>query len=91
MAMTKDQFEAMVKADGFEAAMKAANAAAIAEESSKPCKLKVTEKGGLSVYGLGRFPVTLYKKQWAKLTNDATLAAIKAQIPLLKDKSDAGE
>ena len=30
-------------------------------------RLKVSEKGGLSVYGLGRFPVTLYKEQWARL------------------------
>jgi hypothetical protein len=29
--------------------------------------LKVSEKGGVSVYGLGRFPVTLYKEQWSKL------------------------
>jgi hypothetical protein len=29
--------------------------------------LKVSEKGALSVYGLGRFPVTLYKEQWLKL------------------------
>jgi hypothetical protein len=29
--------------------------------------LKVSEKGGLSVYGLGRFPITLYKEQWVKL------------------------
>ena len=29
--------------------------------------LKVSEKGGVSVYGLGRFPVTLYKEQWLKL------------------------
>ncbi|MDQ6705924.1 MAG: hypothetical protein M3Z85_08155 [Acidobacteriota bacterium] len=29
--------------------------------------LKVSEKGALSVYGLGRFPVTLYKEQWKKL------------------------
>ena len=29
--------------------------------------LKVSEKGGLSVYGLGRFPVTLYKEQWIRL------------------------
>lgn len=29
--------------------------------------MKVSEKGGLSVYGLGRFPVTLYKEQWEKL------------------------
>jgi hypothetical protein len=30
-------------------------------------RLKVSEKGGLSVYGLGRFPVTLYKEQWTRL------------------------
>jgi hypothetical protein len=29
--------------------------------------MKVSEKGALSVYGLGRFPVTLYKEQWLKL------------------------
>jgi hypothetical protein len=29
--------------------------------------LKVSEKGGLSMYGLGRFPVTLYKEQWIRL------------------------
>ena len=35
--------------------------------SSKGMSLKVSEKGGVSVYGLGRFPVTLYKEQWTKL------------------------
>ncbi|MCC6888033.1 MAG: hypothetical protein IT536_05800 [Hyphomicrobiales bacterium] len=30
-------------------------------------RMKVSEKGALSVYGLGRFPVTLYKEQWLKL------------------------
>jgi len=34
---------------------------------SRGMSLKVSEKGGLSVYGLGRFPVTLYKEQWTKL------------------------
>jgi hypothetical protein len=29
--------------------------------------LRISEKGALSVYGLGRFPVTLYKEQWIKL------------------------
>ena len=29
--------------------------------------LRISEKGALSVYGLGRFPVTLYKEQWTKL------------------------
>ena len=33
--------------------------------------LKVSEKGGVSVYGLGRFPVTLYKEQWGKLLDMA--------------------
>ena len=38
-------------------------------EDRKPgqLRLKISEKGGLSVYGLGRFPVTLYKEQWARL------------------------
>lgn len=35
--------------------------------ASKGLSLKVSEKGGVSVYGLGRFPVTLYKEQWKKL------------------------
>ena len=39
--------------------------------SSKGVSLKVSEKGGVSVYGLGRFPVTLYKEQWTKLLDMA--------------------
>lgn len=39
---------------------------------------KVSEKGGVSVYGLGRFPVTLYEEQWTRLLNDAD--ALKAFI-----------
>jgi hypothetical protein len=34
---------------------------------SRGMSMKVSEKGALSVYGLGRFPVTLYKEQWTKL------------------------
>lgn len=44
----------------------------------KPVKLKVSEKGAVSVYGLGRFPVTLYKGQWEKLLAEAE--AIKSFI-----------
>ena len=36
-------------------------------QRGRSASLKVSEKGGVSVYGLGRFPVTLYKEQWAKL------------------------
>ncbi len=36
-------------------------------KKEKEITFKVSEKGGLSVYGLNRFPVTLYKDQWIKL------------------------
>jgi hypothetical protein len=35
--------------------------------ASSEIRMKVSEKGGVSVYGMGRFPVTLYKEQWLKL------------------------
>jgi hypothetical protein len=41
------------------------------KQRSRGTTLKVSEKGGLSVYGLGRFPVTLYKEQWLKLLDMA--------------------
>jgi hypothetical protein len=34
--------------------------------------LKVSEKGGLSLYGVGRFPVTLYKEQWRRILGMAS-------------------
>jgi hypothetical protein len=40
---------------------------------SQTLRLKVSEKGGLSLYGLGRFPVTLYKSQWLKLLEFAAV------------------
>ena len=40
---------------------------ALKTRATKGISLKVSEKGGVSVYGLGRFPVTLYKEQWTKL------------------------
>ena len=40
---------------------------ALKKGAAKGVSMKVSEKGGLSVYGLGRFPVTLYKEQWLKL------------------------
>ena len=45
------------------------NEALRAQARAKPGQftIKVSEKGGVSVYGLGRFPVTLYKEQWEKL------------------------
>ncbi len=54
--------------------LKAENNALKSEKKSpalKEISFKIGEKGGLSVYGLGRFPVTLYKEQWLKLLNKA--------------------
>jgi hypothetical protein len=50
--------------------------------------MKVSEKGALSVYGMGRFPVTLYKEQWLKLLamGDEIKAFIEANNDSLKTK-----
>ena len=50
--------------------------------------MKVSEKGALSVYGMGRFPITLYKEQWLKLMDmsDAMRAFIAANDSVLKTK-----
>ncbi len=44
---------------------------ALKNRTSKGVSMKVSEKGGVSVYGLGRFPVTLYKEQWTRLLDMA--------------------
>ncbi|MHB1813548.1 MAG: hypothetical protein ACYCUE_01740 [Steroidobacteraceae bacterium] len=50
--------------------------------------MKVSEKGALSVYGMGRFPVTLYKEQWLRLLAAAEdiKAFIEANLDNLKTK-----
>lgn len=62
--------------------------AALKKTSARGLSLKVSEKGALSVYGLGRFPVTLYKEQWAKLLDlaDDIRAFLKANDAALKSK-----
>ena len=58
-------------------------------QPGRSVSLKVSEKGGLSVYGLGRFPVTLYKEQWTKLLDmaDDIRAFLKENDARLKSKS----
>jgi hypothetical protein len=66
------------------------NQALRATARAKPGQLtlKVSEKGAVSVYGLGRFPVTLYQEQWNKLLDhvDAIRDFIKANESQLKKK-----
>jgi len=40
---------------------------ALKKGASSGIRMKVSEKGAVSIYGMGRFPVTLYKEQWLKL------------------------
>jgi hypothetical protein len=47
-------------------------------------ELRVSEKGGVSVYGLGRFPVTLYYEQWVRLLDGS--AELRAFLENNKDK-----
>jgi hypothetical protein len=59
-------------------------------QRSRSVSLKVSEKGGVSVYGLGRFPVTLYKEQWLKLLAmaDEIRAFIKEHDTQLKTRPE---
>ncbi len=62
--------------------------AALKARGSKGVSMKVSEKGAVSVYGLGRFPVTLYQEQWLKLLDmaDDIRAFIKEHAGQLKKK-----
>ena len=72
------------------ARLEAENQALKKQVDRKPgeLRLKVSEKGGLSIYGLGRFPVTLYKEQWNRLLDhaDEIREFLKANDKLLKAK-----
>ena len=61
--------------------------AALKGGAAKP-RLKVSEKGAVSIYGMGRFPVTLYKEQWLRLLDmaDEIREFIKANDSQLKRK-----
>lgn len=60
-----------------------AGAGAAARGAKGGLTLKVSAKGALSVYGLGRFPVTLYKEQWARLL------AARDELQSFLDENDA--
>lgn len=62
------------------------------KRSAKGLNLKVSEKGAVSVYGLGRFPFTLYKEQWSRLLDmaDEIRAFIRENEPHLKKKEPSG-
>ena len=65
---------------------------ALRARPARGVSLKVSEKGGVSVYGLGRFPVTLYKEQWLRLLDmaDDIRAFIHEHEAALKAKESRG-
>ena len=81
----RDEFEA-VKA--MAAAARDENEALKARSGQRSGQLRVSDKGGVSVYGLGRFPVTLYKEQWRRLLDmaDEIRAFIREHESELKSK-----
>ena len=62
--------------------------AALKRGASSGIRIKVSEKGAVSISGMGRFPVTLYKEQWLKLLDmaDEIRAFIAANESQLKAK-----
>lgn len=64
--------------------------ASLQAKADKPrtLSLKVSEKGAVSLYGMGRFPVTLYGSQWERLLNEADTirAFLKTNASLLSVK-----
>jgi hypothetical protein len=61
---------------------------ALRSRGGRATSIRVSEKGGVSVYGLGRFPVTLYKEQWVRLLDlaDEIRAFIRDNEAQLKTK-----
>ena len=83
--------EKQVLADLAAGKLTAGQAAKELEKSrEKPLTLKVGEKGGVSVYGLQRFPVTLYPSQWTRLlTTEGVVEAILKMSAEQQAKVDA--
>ena len=68
-AMLKNENATMETMRARIAELEAANTALKAKETA--LKLKVSPKGGVSLYGMGRFPTTLYKDQWLRVLDHA--------------------
>jgi hypothetical protein len=65
-------------------------------KKSHGASIRVSAKGGVSVYGLGRFPVTLYKSQWVKLLSmaqdiNAFLEANESALAVRAEKVSEGD
>jgi hypothetical protein len=82
-ALSNDQLLAMLMAEREKSAV-------LQAKLNQPRKVtfKVGEKGALSMYGLGRFPVTLYRSQWQTLLANSKAIEEALTLPGLKDKGE---
>ena len=91
--LTRRAAGAAIVDDNLEAELERLRAenARLKHDRGRTVSLKVSAKGGVSVYGLGRFPVTLYKEQWITLLamTDDIRAFLTEHDPELKTKSEA--
>lgn len=85
---TPDEMQAELERLRKESESLRAENEALKRPSRGQLSMRVSEKGALSVYGLGRFPVTLYREQWEKLLglSDEIRAFIQAHDSELKKK-----
>ena len=65
--------------------------AALAAQSQRGLTLKVSVKGAVSIYGLGRFPVTLYKGQVERLFSEENVAKVRAFVTAHPELAVKGE
>lgn len=82
--MTKEEILAKLQAGELSVEEASKQLAALEKPDRGQMKCKVSDKGGVSVYGLGRFPVTLYMEQWDRLLSYGD--EIKSFITANKDK-----
>ena len=82
--MGKEEILAKLQAGELSVEEASKQLAALETPNRGQMKCKVSDKGGVSVYGLGRFPVTLYLEQWDRLL--AYGDEIKSFIAANKDK-----
>lgn len=95
MAQTKQAAEAATL-DAMQAEIAALKAALAAKSAPQSLTLRPSKKGGLSLYGMGRWPVTLYPSQWEALLGKAEdvrkALAVGTELGLLAtDKANAIE
>ena len=87
MSNTNSMTQADIQAKLAELEKLKQEVAAMRKQVGKALSFKVSEKGAVSVYGLQRFPITLYSNQWERLLKPEQAQAI---LELIKQEQEKG-